>query len=187
MIVSLLRLSPFFPARAFARSYVDAIRGTPALIQIFVIFFGLPFFGIRVPAPLAGVLALGLNSGAYISEMLRSAIESVDQGQVQAARSLGMSSRKTMRRIVLPQAIRIAVPPITGEFNTLVKGSSLLAVISIAELTRVGQRILGATFRPVEAWLPVAVIYFVINYIINRASNALEASLDVSQRAAKND
>ena len=173
-IVSLLRLSHLSPVRFIGRMYIDAIRGTPALIQIFVIFYGLPYFGISVPATVAGILALGLNSGAYIAEMIRSAIESVDQGMVEAARSLGMSSSLTMRRITLPQAIRIALPPITGEYNTLVKGTSLLAVVSIAELTRVGQRILGATFRPVEAWLPVALIYFAINFVINRASGKLE-------------
>ena len=174
LVVSSLRMSHLSPLRLIGRAYIDAIRGTPALIQIFVIFFGLPFFGIKVPAYVAGILALGLNSGAYIAEMIRGAIESVEQGMVEAARSLGMSSTQALRRIILPQAARIALPPITGEYNTLVKGTSLLAVVSIAELTRVGQRILGATFRPVEAWLPVAIIYFIINYIINSASNRLE-------------
>lgn len=179
LAVSLLRLSRSKTLQLLGRTYVDAIRGTPALIQIFVIFFFLPFFGIKIPAVLAGIIALGLNSGAYIAEMIRSAIESVDRGMVEAGRSLGMSSNQTMRRIVLPQAARIALPPITGEYNTLVKGTSLLAVISIAELTRVGQRILGATFRPVEAWIPVAIIYFLINFVINRISNRLERRWDV--------
>jgi polar amino acid transport system permease protein len=174
LIVSFLRMNHFAPLRFLGRAYVDAIRGTPALIQIFVIFFGLPFFGIRVPAYVAGILALGMNSGAYIAEMIRGALESVDPGMIEAARSLGMSNSQTLRRIILPQAARIALPPITGEYNTLVKGTSLLAVVSIAELTRVGQRILGATFRPVEAWVPVAIIYFLINYVINSASNNLE-------------
>jgi polar amino acid transport system permease protein len=160
-----------------AMFYVDLIRGTPALIQILAIYFGLPAFGILLPAYLAGIIALGLNSGAYISEMIRGAIESIDPGQMEAARDLGMSYNQAMRRVILPQILQIVIPPITGEYNSLVKGSSLLSVISIAELTRVGQRMLGVSFRPVESWLPIAIIYFVINYTITRATYALEARL----------
>ena len=177
LFVSLLRFSHLLFIRRIAMFFVDLIRGTPALIQILAIYFGLPFFGILLPAYLAGIIALGLNSGAYISEMIRGAIESIDPGQMEAARDLGMSYNQAMRRVVLPQILQIVIPPITGEYNSLVKGSSLLSVISISELTRVGQRMLGVSFRPVESWLPIAIIYFVINYIITRLTYLLEARL----------
>ncbi len=177
MLVSLCRLSHNGVLRSIARFYVDLIRGTPALIQILAIYFGLPFFGISLPAYLAGIIALGLNSGAYIAEMIRGAIESIDPGQMEAARDLGMSYNQAMRRVVIPQIFQIVIPPITGEYNSLVKGSSLLSVISIAELTRVGQRMLGVSFRPVESWLPIALIYFVINTIISRFTYSFERRL----------
>ena len=181
LIVGLMRLSHSKIIASIAKFYVDLIRGTPVLIQIFVIYFGLPFFGMRLPAELAGVLSLGLNSGAYIAEMIRGALEAVEKGQMEAARSLGMSNAQAMRRIIIPQTFRVIIPPITGEYNSLVKGSSLLSVISVGELTRVGQRIMGLTFRPVEAWGPTALIYFLINFIITRITNDLERRLSVGQ------
>lgn len=177
LFVSLLRLSHSGILRRIAIFYVDLIRGTPVLVQILAIYFGLPYFGLRMPAQIAGILALGINSGAYISEMIRGALESIDPGQMEAARDLGMSYGQAMRRVVIPQIFQIVIPPITGEYNSLVKGSSLLSVISIAELTRVGQRMLGVSFRPVESWLPVAVVYFVINYFITRSTSAMEKRL----------
>jgi len=179
MVVSLARLSYIRVVRSFATFYVDLIRGTPALLQIMAIYFGLPFFGIRVPAIVAGILALGINSGAYISEMIRGALESIDRGQMEAARGLGMSYSQAMRRVIIPQIFQIVIPPITGEYNSLVKGSSLLSVISIAELTRVGQRMLGVSFRPVESLVPIAIIYFVINYIITRVTGRMEKRLAI--------
>ena len=179
MLVSLARLSYFKPIRAMATLYVDLIRGTPALLQIMAIYFGLPFFGVRIPAILAGILALGINSGAYISEMIRGALESIDRGQMEAARGLGMSYSQAMRRVIIPQIFQIVIPPITGEYNSLVKGSSLLSVISIAELMRVGQRMLGVSFRPVESLLPIAIVYFVINYIITRITSRMEKRLAI--------
>jgi len=179
MVVSLARLSYIRVVRSFAVFYVDLIRGTPALLQIMAIYFGLPFFGVRVPAIVAGILALGINSGAYISEMIRGALESIDRGQMEAARGLGMSYSQAMRRVVIPQIFQIVIPPITGEYNSLVKGSSLLSVISIAELTRVGQRMLGVSFRPVESLVPIAIIYFVINYIITRLTGRMERRLAI--------
>jgi polar amino acid transport system permease protein len=185
LIMSLARLSRSSIIQWLSKAYVNVFRGTPVLIQIFAIYFMLPVINIKLPAPIAGIIALGLNSGAYITEMVRGAIESINVGQMEAARSLGMSYGQAMRRIIIPQAMRITIPPITGEYNNLVKGSSLLAVISIGELTRVGRRILGATFRPVEAWVPVFVIYFIINYVINRLSNLLEAKMAIPGMAVE--
>jgi polar amino acid transport system permease protein len=177
LIAGLGRVSPVAPARLIARTYTDAIRGTPALIQIFFIYFGLPAIGIRFSAPVAGVLGLGINSGAYISEIVRAAIQSIERGQMEAARGLGMSYRQAMRRVILPQIWRRVIPPITGELTSLVKGSSLLSVISIGELTRVGTQIIGVTFRPIEAYTAVGVIYFVLNASLTQVTILLEARL----------
>ena len=175
LTVGLGRISPLPTLRSLARVYTDVIRGTPALMQIFFIYFGLPAIGIRLAAPVAGVLALGINSGAYISEIIRAAIQSIERGQMEAARGLGMSYRQAMRRVILPQTVRRAIPPVTGELISLVKGSSLLSVISIGELTRVGTQILGVTFRPLEAYLPVAVIYLLLNAGLTQLTILLEA------------
>ena len=175
LAVGLGRISPLPALRSVARVYTDIIRGTPALMQIFFIYFGLPAVGIRLSAPVAGVLALGINSGAYISEIIRAAIQSIERGQMEAARGLGMSYRQAMGRVILPQTVRRAIPPITGELISLVKGSSLLSVISIGELTRVGTQILGVTFRPLEAYLPVAAIYLLLNASLTQLTIHLEA------------
>jgi polar amino acid transport system permease protein len=175
LTVGLGRISPLPTLRWLARVYTDVIRGTPALMQIFFIYFGLPSVGVRLSAPVAGVLALGINSGAYISEIIRAAIQSIEHGPMEAARGLGMSYRQAMRRVILPQTVRRAIPPVTGELISLVKGSSLLSVISIGELTRVGTQILGVTFRPLEAYLPVAVIYLLLNAGLTQLTILLEA------------
>jgi polar amino acid transport system permease protein len=160
-----------------SRVITDAIRGTPALVQVLLIYFGLPQLGIELDAPVAGVIALGLNSGGYIGEIVRSGIVSVDPGQMEAARSIGMSHSRAMRRVVLPQALRIVVPPVTNEATTLIKGTSLLSVISITELTRVGQQVMGITFRPIEAFLAVALGYLVLITALSQASIVLERRL----------
>lgn len=179
VLVALARLSRSRTARTVARVYVDLIRGTPALILILFVFFGLPQLGLRIDAILAGIIALGLNSGAYMGEIFRAGIQSVDSGQYEAGRSLGMSHAKAMRRIVLPQAVRQVIPPATGETTNIVKGTSLLSVISITELTRVGQQVVGLTFRPIEAFLVVAILYLIMNTVVSLASSALERRLAI--------
>lgn len=174
LVVALARLSEAAPVRWAARIYVDVIRGTPALVQIFFVYFGLPALGLNLTAPVAAVIALGLNSGGYLAEIFRAGISGVDHGQVEAARSIGMSRGETMRRIVLPQAALGVVPPAAGEFTNLVKGTSLLSTISVSELTRVAQQIVGVTFRPIEAYVAIAVVYFVLNALIAQGSLWLE-------------
>lgn len=177
LLVALGRLSRIPALRWAARIYIDLIRGTPALVQIFFVYFGSPALGINLSAPVAAVIALGLNSGGYLAEIFRAGIMGVDAGQVEAARSIGMSRIQTMRRIVLPQAALGVVPPATGEFTNLVKGTSLLSTISISELTRVAQQIIGVTFRPIEAYVAIALIYFVLNAAIAQGGLWLERSL----------
>ncbi len=175
LFVGLARISPLAPARWIARVYTDVIRGTPALIQIFFIYFGLPSLGIRLSAPVAGVLGLGINSAAYIAEIVRAAIQSIEHGQMEAARGIGMSYAQAMRRVILPQTVLRVIPPITGELISLIKGSSLLSVISIGELTRVGTQIIGVTFRPIEAYTGVGAIYLILNTVLTQLTIFLEA------------
>lgn len=181
LLMALARMSRAAPLRWIGRVYVDVIRGTPALIQIFFIYFGLPAVGINLSAPVAGVIALALNSGGYLAEIFRAGIQSVDHGQWEAGRSIGMSHGKTLRRIILPQAALRVVPPTAGEFTSLVKGTSLLSTISIAELTRVGQQIVGVTFRPIEAFAAIGLIYLLLNAGIAQGAALLEKGLARAQ------
>jgi polar amino acid transport system permease protein len=177
LATALARLSDIVPLQWIARLYVDIARGTPALVQIFFIYFGAPAIGIRLGAPTAAVIALGLNSGGYLAEIFRGGILAVDPGQVEAGRSLGMSRGQAMRRIILPQAARLVVPSSAGEFTNLIKGTSLLSTISITELTRVAQQVVSVTFRPIEAYLAIAIVYFAINAVVAQGSLWLERVL----------
>jgi polar amino acid transport system permease protein len=181
LVVALGRLSRRRTLRTASRVYTDLIRGTPALIQIFYIYFGLPQLGINIDAIPAGIIALGINSGAYMGEIFRAGIQSIDPGQMEAARSVGMSHRQAMQVAILPQVVRRVIPPITGEATSLVKGTSLLSVISIGELTRVGQQIVGVTFRPLEAFAAIGLTYLVINVALSQLSVTLERRLTFPQ------
>ncbi|MCY3876550.1 MAG: amino acid ABC transporter permease [Rhodobacteraceae bacterium] len=181
MFMALCRISHIAMLRWFARGYIDAIRGTPALIQIFFVYFGMPVLGVNLSAPTAAVVALGINSGGYLAEIFRAGIMGVDRGQTEAGRSLGMSYGQTMWRITLPQAALLVVPPAAGEFTNLVKGTSLLSTISVAELTRVAQQIVGVTFRPIEAYVAIGVVYYCLNAVIAQGAVWLERSLRRSQ------
>ena len=156
------------------------IRGTPLLVQIFLIYFGLPALGINVPAYWSGVIALGLNSGGFQAEIVRAGIESIDRGQSEAARSIGMSRFQTLMFILVPQTIRRVIPPLTNELITLVKSSSLLSAIAALELTHAGQLIIARTFAPFEIYAAVALIYLVIVSLLSRASALLERRVFVN-------
>lgn len=163
------------PLRFLAAAYIDVIRGTPLLVQTFLIFYGLPSLIQRpIPAYFAAVLALSINSGAYVGEIVRSGIQSIDKGQWEAASSLGLSGPQTMLRIILPQAFRRILPPLGNEFIALLKDSSLVSVIALEELVRKGQIIIGRTFRPFEVWLAVALIFFVMTFTVSRFVDLLE-------------
>ena len=177
LAVAMARRSEIRSLRWAAQVYIDLIRGTPALVQIFFVYFGLPAVGIYISPVPAGIIAISLNSGGYLAEIFRAGISGVDKGQIEAGRSLGMSRGQMFRRVILPQAMRLAVPSTTGEFTNLVKGTSLLSTISITELTRVAQQVVSVTFRPIEAYLAVAVVYFILNSAISHGGNWLERSL----------
>jgi polar amino acid transport system permease protein len=143
-------------------AYLLFFRGTPLLVQLFIWFFGLPQFGLMLPAMACGVIGLGLYSGAYVSEIVRGAIQSVDRGQNEAARSLGMSSFQSMRKIIIPQAVVRMIPPLGNEFIALIKNSALVSLLTIHDLMHEGQKIISVSYRSLEVYLVVALIYLVL-------------------------
>jgi His/Glu/Gln/Arg/opine family amino acid ABC transporter permease subunit len=156
------------------RSYVYFFRGTPQLVLLFLAYFGLPVVGIELPALVAGIIAIGLCSGAYITEAVRSALEGVDASQREAASLEGAREWEILAYVMFPQALRQTVAPTTNELINLVKGSSLLAVISVGDVTRAAQLVVGREFVPFEMYLTLAFIYLIINSILTRASHLLE-------------
>lgn len=142
--------------------YIWLIRSTPLLVQLFIIYFGFPQIGIDLGPFLSGVLGLAMNVGAYNAETIRGGIISVPKGQTEAARSLGMSSTQAMRRIVLPQALRIIIPPLGNNFVILIKDTSLVSTITVVELTLTAQRLIGSTYKPFEMYVMAAVLYAVL-------------------------
>jgi polar amino acid transport system permease protein len=147
-----------------AAVFIDAIRATPLLAQLYFLYFGLPRLGIVLPERLVGILALSLNSGAYVAEIIRAGILSIPRGQVEAGVSSGMTYAQRMRLVILPQAFRVTIPPLLGQAIVLVKDSALLSLISVAELTRAGQMLASDRFMPAEAFLTTAVCYLVLYY-----------------------
>lgn len=162
------------PVSSLAKAYIEVVRGTPVLVQLFIVYFGLPSLGVRFDPVTAGIIALGLNSAAYQAEILRSAIKSIPESQYLAAESLGMSTTQIYRYVVFPQAVRIAIPALINEVVMLVKESSLASVIGVAELTRRGEYVVASTFRAFEVYLAVAAIYLVVCYALSRSAQFVE-------------
>lgn len=161
-----------------SRYYVNVIRGTPLLVQIFFIFFGIPNIIQRPIAPLvAGVAAIAINSGAYFGEIVRGSLQAIPRGQVEAARSLGLNWFQTIRYVIGPQALLVGLPPLGNQFIISLKDTSLLAVISVEELTRNGQIIIAATFRAFQIWILVAIIYLILTSISAALLERLEVRL----------
>jgi His/Glu/Gln/Arg/opine family amino acid ABC transporter permease subunit len=163
--------------RGLVRVYVEFVRGTPLLIQIFLVFFALPVVGIRLNEFWAGVAALALNAGAYIAEVVRGAVGSIEKGQSEAAMSIGMTRRASLIWVLLPQAWRPMIPALTNDLITLTKNSSLLSVISVYELTRAGQAIIATHFAPFEIYLLLALYYWVLISALAFLSRRIERAL----------
>lgn len=163
-LLTAARLSRLTFLRVLGTAYVSLFRGTPALIQIFLLYFGGPQIGLQLEPFAAGAIALGLNIGAYMAESMRGGILSVDRGQTEAARSLGFSRGQSMRWIVLPQAARLMIRPLGVNAVALVKGTALVATISVVELTYTAQRFIGSTYKPFEIFAVTAVLYMIMVY-----------------------
>ncbi|RYF72872.1 MAG: amino acid ABC transporter permease [Comamonadaceae bacterium] len=178
LLVGIGRLNP---ARrwlyALCTAYVAVIRGTPLLVQLFILFFGLPHFGILLPAFLCGVLGMGLYSGAYVSEIVRGAIQSIDRGQTLAAQSLGMTPFVAMRQVVLPQAIVRMIPPLGNEFIALIKNSALVSLLTIHDVMHEGQKIISVSYRSLEVYLAIAMVYFLLTGTVTLVLRHFELKL----------
>lgn len=183
LFAGVARISSFKLVRIAAAVYVDFFRGTPLLVQIFIIYFALPVItGQRIDPFIAAIMGCGINSGAYVAEIFRAGIESIDKGQMEAGRSLGMTWLQTMGYIIVPQAFRRVIPPLGNEFIALLKDSSLVSVIGFEELTRRGQLIIARTYGALEIWISVAVIYLVMTLTISRLVAYLEKRWRISDK-----
>lgn len=183
LFVGVARICHVAPLRVLAAIYVDFLRGTPLLVQIFLIYFALPVItGQRVDPFFAAIASCGINSGAYVAEIFRAGIQSIDAGQMEAGRSLGMSWMQTMRYIIVPQAFKRVIPQLGNEFIALLKDSSLVSVIGFEELTRRGQLIIARTYGSLEIWLSVAIIYLAMTLTISRFVAYLERRYKVDDR-----
>ena len=183
LITSVCRLSGVKILNILAVCYVNIIRGTPLLVQIFLIYFALPMIiGERINPFVAAVAACSVNSGAYVAEIFRAGIQSVDKGQMEAGRSLGLLWMQTMRYIILPQAFKHVIPPLGNEFISMTKETSLVSVIGFEELTRRGQLIIAKTYGSFEIWLTVAFIYLVMTFTIAQLVSYLERRFATDDR-----
>lgn len=178
VFTALARLSPVKPLQWLARAYVSVIRGTPLLVQLFIIFYGLPKVGVKLDPYPAAVIGLSVNVGAYASEIVRAAILSIHKGQWEAAYSIGMSGSQALRRIILPQATRVAIPPLANSFISLVKDTSLAAVILVPEAFRKAQEIVARTYEPLLLYTEVALIYWIICMGLSLIQDRLEKIFD---------
>lgn len=173
-LITAARMSHFVWFRSLGAAYVSVFRGTPALIQIFLLYFGGPQVGIQLEPFAAGSIALGLNIGAYMAESMRGGILAVDRGQMEAARSLGFASGQAFRWIVLPQAAKLMIRPLGVNAVALVKGTALVATISVVDLTYTAQRFIGSTYKPFEIFAVTAVLYMVMVYGLTLLIDALD-------------
>jgi cystine transport system permease protein len=175
---ALMRVSPWAPLRWPAALYVSIFRGTPLLVQLFVVYYGLPSVGIEFTPVTAGVLTLSLNAGAYLSESLRGAINAVAVGQWRAAYSLGLGWSQTLRHVVLPQALRVAVPSMSNTLISLIKDTSLVSVITMTELMLVTKELISVTFRPLPLYVAAALIYWILSLFFERLQRHAERRLN---------
>ncbi len=180
LVTALMRLTSIKPLNWIAKIFVDIIRGTPFIVQLFFIYFGLNGLEfISLDRTVAGILTVSLNAGAYFSEIIRAGIQSIDKGQTEAARSLGLTKTHTMRFIILPQAFRRMLPTITNQSIISFKDTSLLSIIGIADIVQRGKVQASTTFQPFEIWLAVGVIYFIIIYLLSLLASFVERRFDL--------
>ena len=185
-LLSLCRMSKFKPLKYIAVAIVEFVRGTPLMVQLMFIFYGLPMIGVTFPdisfSPnfsrfMAGVVAMSLNSSAYVSEIIRSGIQAVDPGQMEAARSIGFTYGESMRKVILPQAVKNILPALGNEFVTVIKESSIVSVIGIADLMFRTNDVIAVTYRSLQALLIAALLYFVMTFITGRLVSLAERKM----------
>lgn len=179
-ILCFMKKSKFILLKVIANIYIEIVRGTPVLLQVYIVYFGLTAFGIKLGAFTSAIIALSVNSAAYVAEIIRSGIEAVDSGQMEAARSLGMTSKMAMLNIILPQAIKNILPAIGNEFVAVIKESSMASVIGVAEIMYASKIVTGATYRSMEPLMIAAIFYFILTFTLGRLMGYLERRLKAS-------
>lgn len=178
----LAKTSKIKAIKAIAVIYIESIRGTPIMVQVMFIYFGLPLaLGMRIPPFTAATVSIAINAGAYIAEIVRGSIESIDKGQTEAGRSIGLSHQKNLLYVVWPQAFRRMIPPLGNQLIISIKDTALFVVIGVGELTRTGQEIIAVNFRAFEVWMAVALIYLAITLTLSKILNYSEAKLGLTK------
>ncbi|MBN3526506.1 amino acid ABC transporter permease [Paenibacillus apiarius] len=177
MIVAIARLKGNWFVRNLAKGYVSIVRGTPILVQIFIIYYGLPDFGITLGPLTAAFISLSVNISAYLSETFRGAILSVSNGQTEAALSLGLTPWQTMRRVVLPQAARVAIPPLGNTFIGMLKETSLVSVVTVTELLRSAQLLIAQYYIAMPFYVAIALMYWIMSVFFSSILNRIETRL----------
>ncbi|KGE17257.1 amino acid ABC transporter permease [Paenibacillus wynnii] len=180
--IALLRMSKWWPVRFIATAWVEFLRGTPMLVQLFLIHYGLATFGIEFSAMESGAITLSINSSAYLAEIFRAGIQGVDRGQVEAARSLGMRQGMTMRYIVLPQALKSVLPAIGNEFITIIKESSIVSFIGVMDLMFQSRSVSTITYDGFTPLVIIAFMYFVLTFTLSKILGRLERRLNTDDR-----
>ena len=191
VLMAMARMSKFKPLKWLATAYIEFFRGTPLMVQLMFIFYGLPMIGVTFPKIsfipdfdrfAAGVVAMSLNSCAYVAEIIRSGIQAVDVGQMEAARSLGFHHREAMTLVILPQAVRNILPALGNEFVTIIKESSIVSVISIADLMFRAKGIIAKTYNSLECLAVVAIIYFILTFLGGRLIALMERRMSYGRK-----
>ena len=174
LVVAVCRRTRLLPLRWLMNAYVAFIRGTPLLVQVLLVVYGLPQLGIHLPRMTLCIIALVINSGAYMAELIRAGLQSVEKGQVEAAESLGMSSGQTMLYIILPQAVKVTLPAMGNEFVAIIKESSILYAVGVYELTYQAYKLASVNYYYIETMIVAALIYFVLTYVATKLLGLLE-------------
>ncbi|HDR9469559.1 amino acid ABC transporter permease [Burkholderia multivorans] len=177
LAIAVVRIGGNRFAAGIAQGYVSVMRGTPLLVQMFVVYYGLPDLGITLDPTTAGIFTLTLNAAAYLSESMRGAILGIGRGQWAAAHSLGLTHVQTLRYVICPQALRLAVPSLGNTLISLIKDTSLVSVITVTELLRSTQEVIAATFQPLPLYLAAAAIYWVLSTLLSRLQDRVESRL----------
>ncbi len=177
VFLALARRSRLALLRFAATAFIEVFRNTPFIIQVFLIYYVLPFYGLRLPAEQVGVLALAAFGSAYFAEVIRGGIEAMPAGQLESAHAIGMSETQAMRYVVLPQAVGVILPPLTNQMLSLIKESAILSTITVQEMTMTALRIQGETFRPFEAFIMIALLYWLLNEVVAIGMRRLERGL----------
>lgn len=180
LLLSLMRLSNKKILNIISSAYIEFIRGTPVLVQLYIVFYGLPHLGITLPDFIAGIIALSVNSSAYVAEIIRAGIQAVDKGQMEAARSIGMTPSMAMRYIIIPQAVKNILPALGNEFIVVIKESSIASIIGIHELMYNADTVRGNIFKPFEPLIIAAIIYFILTFSLSKVVGAFERRMKTS-------